>query len=141
VQIGAFASAAQAVTGWREAAAAFPAFVDGKAQVVEPVERAGQTLYRASVDGFADTAAAQAFCDALKARGRGCIIKIRTDAPTATAAATPVARPAPTPAPRQTDGYTLAAASLSPSARDIPLSHEGQAIDASPSTILEETRP
>lgn len=80
VQIGAFTSAALAESGWAETAARFPAFVAGKARRFEPVEKAGQTFYRASVEGFSDKPAAQAFCDALKAQGRDCLVKLRPDA-------------------------------------------------------------
>ncbi|MDO8911427.1 MAG: CsgG/HfaB family protein [Phenylobacterium sp.] len=80
VQIGAYASAALAHSGWSDTAARFPTFVAGKARRVEPVARDGQTFYRASVEGFSDTSAAQAFCDALKGRGRDCLVKVRSAA-------------------------------------------------------------
>lgn len=79
VQIGAYSSAALADSGWTNTAARFPAFVAGKARRVERVERDGQTFYRASVEGFSDKPAAQAFCDALKTQGRDCLVKLRAD--------------------------------------------------------------
>lgn len=80
VQIGAYSSAALADSGWTDTATRFPAFVAGRARRVERVERDGQTFYRASVEGFSDKPAAQAFCDALKTQGRACLVKLRADA-------------------------------------------------------------
>ncbi|WP_340647603.1 SPOR domain-containing protein, partial [Phenylobacterium sp.] len=136
VQIGAYTSAALAETGWRDTAAAFPAYVDGKARLVEPVERGGQTLYRALVAGFSDTAAAQDFCDALKSRDRGCIIKIRPEGRGATIAA----RSTPVEASRQTDRFSMASARLPGTVEDISFQPQGQAVDASPTATFEETR-
>ncbi|HQT55698.1 MAG TPA: CsgG/HfaB family protein [Phenylobacterium sp.] len=80
VQIGAYASAALAHSGWSDTAARFPTFVAGKSRRVEPVARDGQTFYRATVEGFSDPPAAQAFCDALKGQGRDCLVKVRSAA-------------------------------------------------------------
>ncbi len=75
VQIGAYASPALAEQGWQDASAAFPGLLAGRSRRVEPVQRAGKTLYRALVAGFADAPAARAFCDALKARQRDCLVR------------------------------------------------------------------
>ena len=76
VQIGAFTSAALADKGYSDIAAAFPGPMGGKGKRVEPVAREGAaTLYRGLVTGFASRAAAQAFCDQLKASGRTCLVR------------------------------------------------------------------
>ena len=75
MQIGAFSSTALADKGYSEVAAAFPGTVAGKSKKVEQLERDGKTLYRTSVVGFASRGAAQAFCDALTARGKRCLVK------------------------------------------------------------------
>jgi len=76
VQIGAYSTAALADKGYSDIAAAFPSVMNGKAKRVEPVAREGQsTLYRGLISGFADRAAAQAFCDTLKASGRTCLVR------------------------------------------------------------------
>ena len=75
VQIGAFSSAALADKGWSDVAALLPEAMGGKTKHVEAVDKAGQTLYRTSVSGFADRASAAAFCDSLKAKGKICFVK------------------------------------------------------------------
>ncbi len=75
VQIGAYGSSALVEQGWRETAAALPALMAGKSRRIEPIERAGGTLYRTFVVGFSGKVAAQAFCSALKAAGRDCMVK------------------------------------------------------------------
>jgi hypothetical protein len=74
VQIGAFASTAVADAEFRKVAAAFGSYTAGKAKRVEPVERNGSTLYRTAFTGFT-RADAQAFCQALKASGRDCLVR------------------------------------------------------------------
>lgn len=74
VQIGAFSSAAIANSEYAKVRAAFAQYTAGRGKHVEPVERDGQTLYRTAFTGFA-RADAQAFCAALKAAGRACIVK------------------------------------------------------------------
>lgn len=74
VQIGAFSSAAIADSEFNKVKAAFAAQTAGKGKKVETVERNGQTLYRTLVTGFS-RADAQAFCNALKASGRSCLVK------------------------------------------------------------------
>jgi len=75
VQIGAFSSTALAEKGYSDVAAAFPSQMAGKSRRVEPLSRDGKTLYRGLIAGFSDRGAAQAFCDALKAAGRTCLVR------------------------------------------------------------------
>jgi cell division protein FtsN len=75
VQIGAYSSAALADKGWSDLAKAYPGPMGGKSKRVEPLERDGKTLYRTSVGGWASKAAAQAFCNQMKAAGRACLVK------------------------------------------------------------------
>jgi hypothetical protein len=75
VQIGAFSSAALADKGFSDVAALLPGSMSGHAKHVEPVDKDGSTLYRTSVTGFSDRAAAVAFCEALKAKGKICFVK------------------------------------------------------------------
>jgi cell division protein FtsN len=73
VQIGAFSSAEIADREWSAAVAR--AGGSGRGKRVEKVERDGSTLYRTTVTGFADRAAAQAFCDRLKSAGKSCFVR------------------------------------------------------------------
>ena len=76
VQIGAVSSQALADKAWADAAAIAPGAAAGKGKNVEKVDRDdGKTLYRVQVTGFADRAAATAFCDKLKAAGKACFVK------------------------------------------------------------------
>ena len=74
VQIGAFSSAAIADSEFAKVRSAFSRYTAGRGKRVEPVERNGQTLYRTAFTGFSK-ADAQAFCNALKAAGKACIVK------------------------------------------------------------------
>ena len=73
VQIGAFSSEAIADREW--AAAVASAGGSGRGKRIERVERDGATLFRTTVTGFPDRAAAQAFCDRLKAAGKSCFVR------------------------------------------------------------------
>lgn len=73
VQIGAFSSAEIAEKEWSAAVAR--AGGSGRGKRIERVEREGATLYRTTVTGFPDRAAAQAFCDRLKAAGKSCFVR------------------------------------------------------------------
>lgn len=75
VQIGAVSSTALADKAWNEAVAAAPGLAAGKGKSVEKIERNGATLYRTAVTGFANRAAATAFCDRLKAAGKNCFVR------------------------------------------------------------------
>ena len=75
-QIGAVSSQALADKAWTDAAAAAPGLAAGKGKNVEKVDvGGGKTLYRVQLTGFADRAAATAFCDKLKAAGKACFVK------------------------------------------------------------------
>ena len=71
VQIGAYNSAAIA----QAQLAAASAVGGGHGHAVTPVKVGARTLYRTSFTGFADRAAAQAFCARLAASGHACIVK------------------------------------------------------------------
>ncbi len=75
VQIGAFSSAAVADSEFAKVRSAFAQYTSGRGKRVEPVERDGQTLYRTAFTGFPSKSEAQAFCSALKAAGRACIVR------------------------------------------------------------------
>jgi hypothetical protein len=74
VQIGAYSSTGDADVEFAKVRARFGSFTSGKAKRVEPVQSGGKTLYRTAFTGFSK-AEAQAFCAALKAAGRDCIVK------------------------------------------------------------------
>ncbi len=74
VQIGAFSSKALADAEFGKVKGAFAKFVAGKGHHVDSVQRGSATLWRAAYTGFSKPQA-QAFCGALKAAGRACIIK------------------------------------------------------------------
>ena len=75
VQIGAFSSSALADKGYADVSAALPDQMAGKAKHVQPLDKDGATLYRTWLSGFATRADAQAFCEALKAKGKTCLVK------------------------------------------------------------------
>lgn len=75
VQIGAFSSQALADKGWNDAAKIAPGAAAGKGKKVEAVAKGGATLYRTTVTGFGSRAAADAFCNQLKAAGKSCFVK------------------------------------------------------------------
>jgi hypothetical protein len=74
VQIGAFSSKALADAEFGKVRGPFAKFLSGKGHHVDQVQRGGSTLWRAAYTGFSKPQA-QAFCGALKAAGRACIIK------------------------------------------------------------------
>ena len=47
----------------------------GRGKRIERVERDGSTLFRTTVTGFPDKAAAQALCERLKAGGKSCFVR------------------------------------------------------------------
>jgi hypothetical protein len=75
VQIGAFSSQALADKGWNDAAKIAPGAAAGKGKKVEAVAKGTATLYRTTVTGFGSRAAADAFCNQLKAAGKSCFVK------------------------------------------------------------------
>jgi hypothetical protein len=76
VQIGAFSSTALADTGYADVSKALSGRMSGKSKHVLPVTTAnGKTLFRTWVSGFSTRADANAFCEALKAKNKTCIVK------------------------------------------------------------------
>lgn len=75
VQVGAYSSTALADAGWNDAARALPGQMAGKTKRIEPVDVGGTTNYRTLIGGFANRAEAVAFCDALKAQARACLVR------------------------------------------------------------------
>ncbi len=76
VQIGAFQSMDIANKQYANVASSYGLFLGGTAKHVEKVDAAnGSTLYRTAFTGFASKDKAHAFCDALKAAGRDCLVK------------------------------------------------------------------
>ncbi|MHB8287594.1 MAG: SPOR domain-containing protein, partial [Caulobacteraceae bacterium] len=76
VQIGAFSSTALADTGYADVSKALAGRMSGKSKHVLPVTTAnGKTLFRTWVAGFPSRADATAFCEALKAKNKTCIVK------------------------------------------------------------------
>ncbi len=75
VQIGAFSSSTLADKGYADVSATLPDRMSGKAKHVQPLDKDGTTLYRTWLSGFATRADAQAFCEALKAKGKTCLVK------------------------------------------------------------------
>ncbi len=75
VQIGAFSSSALADKGYADVTATLPSQMSGKAKHVQPLDKDGTTLYRTWLSGFATRADAQSFCDALKAKGKTCLVR------------------------------------------------------------------
>ena len=75
VQIGAFSSSALADKGYADVSATLPGQMGGKAKHVQSLDKDGTTLYRTWLSGFATRADAQAFCEALKAKGKTCLVK------------------------------------------------------------------
>ena len=75
VQIGAFSSSALADKGYADVSATLPDQMGGKAKHVQPLDKDGSTLYRTWLSGFASRSDAVAFCEALKAKGKTCLVK------------------------------------------------------------------
>ena len=74
VQIGAYSSKALAEQEFAKVRSGFAKFTSGRATHVEGVQKGSSTLYRAAFTGFSKDQAT-AFCVALKAAGRACIVK------------------------------------------------------------------
>lgn len=75
VQIGAFSTEAAAERAYAEVAAAFPQFASGRTRGIQQVTTSeGRTVYRATVNGFS-ASDARAFCGAMRAQGRDCIVQ------------------------------------------------------------------
>lgn len=75
VQIGAFSTRAIADREYAAVAAAFPQYASGRSKGVEQVTTSGgQTVYRTTFNGFSRDQA-RAFCAALQAAGRDCLVR------------------------------------------------------------------
>jgi hypothetical protein len=74
VQIGAYSAAGMSEEAWRALQAAMPDKTSGLSNATTRVEVGGHTFYRAIVQGFPTGAAAAAFCQTLRASGRGCLV-------------------------------------------------------------------
>ena len=76
VQIGAFQSMDIANKQYASVASSYGLFLGGTSKHIEQVASAsGATLYRTAFTGFESKDKAHAFCDALKAAGRDCLVK------------------------------------------------------------------
>jgi hypothetical protein len=74
VQIGAFSSSAIADAEFAKARSAFARYTSGKGKHVERAQVGGKVYWRTAFTGF-DRAGAQAFCRALMAAKKGCIVR------------------------------------------------------------------
>lgn len=75
VQIGAFSTEAAAERAYAEVAAAFPQFASGRTRGIRQVTTSdGRSVYRTTVNGFS-AQDARAFCGALRASGRDCLVQ------------------------------------------------------------------
>jgi hypothetical protein len=74
VQLAAFESEQAAQQDWGKMAEKMPKLFDGHKPVVERAHLAGHTLYRLRTGGFANLAAATAFCGEVRAKGGDCSI-------------------------------------------------------------------
>lgn len=75
VQIGAFSSEAIAMREYAAVAGSFPQFASGASRRVEEVQTSGgQTVYRTTFQGLS-AERARAFCAALRAAGRDCLVR------------------------------------------------------------------
>ena len=73
VQLGAFASAAEAEAAWATLQGRLGDLLDGRDKLVQEAEAAGSTFYRLRAAGFDDLAEARRFCAALVAEQADCI--------------------------------------------------------------------
>jgi hypothetical protein len=62
VQLGAFDTEGEARLAWEALARRFPAYLDGRARVVEPATAGGRVFYRLRAHGFRDEPEARRFC-------------------------------------------------------------------------------
>lgn len=73
VQLGDFASEAEAEAAWARLTIQFSDFLDSKSRVISPAPSAGQERYRLRAFGFDDLAEARILCAALIAEQADCI--------------------------------------------------------------------
>jgi hypothetical protein len=74
VQLAAVGSEAAAHAEWQRLAKRMPELFNAKSPAISKVERDGKTMWRVRTGGFADTNAAKAFCETVKAKASGCIV-------------------------------------------------------------------
>jgi hypothetical protein len=74
VQLAAFESEQAAQQDWGKMAEKMPKFFDGHVPLVERAQLAGRVVYRLRTGGFADMAAATAFCMEVRAKGGDCSV-------------------------------------------------------------------
>ena len=74
VQLAALESEQAAMTEWQRLSHRMPDLLGPRHPAVLRAERDGKTIYRLRTGGFADTAAATAFCAQIRAKGGGCAI-------------------------------------------------------------------
>ncbi len=76
VQIGAYSSPGLSEGAWQALKAVLPDKIGGLSNATTRVEVGGHTFYRAIVQGFPTSAAASAFCEAVRASGRACFVVV-----------------------------------------------------------------
>lgn len=74
VQLAALASRQGAQTEWQRLSKRLPGLLDGHQPVIEQAAVDGKTMFRLRTGGFADMAAATAFCGHVRAKGAGCSV-------------------------------------------------------------------
>jgi hypothetical protein len=74
VQLAAVGSEAAVQPEWNRLRARMPDLLGNRAVLVSRGERDGQPFWRVRTGGFADVAAARAFCDQVRARGFTCFV-------------------------------------------------------------------
>lgn len=74
VQLGALESEQAATTEWLRLSKRMPALLASRQPAVLRAEHGGKPIWRLRTGGFADTAAATAFCAQVRAKGVGCAI-------------------------------------------------------------------
>ncbi|MBI1392034.1 MAG: hypothetical protein GC152_04755 [Alphaproteobacteria bacterium] len=77
VQIAALKSRAEADQAWRTISGKLGDFAAGKAPDVLPPTSASDVYYRLRIGPFASQAAAATYCEGLKERGQGCMVRVK----------------------------------------------------------------
>ncbi|MEZ5753144.1 MAG: SPOR domain-containing protein [Paracoccaceae bacterium] len=72
VQLGAYDDASAARAAWNGLATRFPAYLEGRARIVEPAVAGGRTFYRLRAHGFSDEPEARRFCSVFLADNVDC---------------------------------------------------------------------
>ncbi len=75
VQVGSYPTQAMAEEEWRTIHEALPDEVEDKDKVIETATLEGVSVFRTLVAGFATEGAAIRFCEALKSKGRDCLVR------------------------------------------------------------------